>query len=315
MSKEEPRIGYRWFLLEKHLCHIHPLSRLTGGKTLGADSVKGSPSPKKRKSRPGIPEELEVEAVVDVVEGEEGDVVYLESKESDCVETSEGESRNTFKFLGFSLIISRLLLLIHLTLQKRHQSQSNRMHKTRRLDPILAPRLRLTIQQKSRVPHLSVLRCQPDPCPLQCWPCQRSLPDLSDPLRKGRLPFENLFCLNQPERFGRRPGHPAFKAPFDHGNIVTRRKSGSRSPQRTSPVKAIAAELSNITITAAVAQDSVATPSRQPLQEIQWVMEDGMMDISISDSDSDKDSLEADVSLDIVSLRYHILISLLDLLT
>ena len=99
-----------------------PAVKANRRKTIGSASTKGGRSPKsKTQNQPEIPEDSENEEVVEVVDGEEGDMVYLESKELD-VDIGPLVSLISTNDVCSQLTICRLPSATHSTRQRRHQS-------------------------------------------------------------------------------------------------------------------------------------------------------------------------------------------------
>ena len=97
-----------------------------------------------------------------------------------------------------------------------------------------------------------------------------------------------------------------------NGSIIIRRKSssGSPSPKHKSAVKTLTIPIFHVdppeedepTVQVGTTQEGIEEDAEEKIvaeQEAQWIQETGIPDVSLSESDSDKDSLEADISLDI----------------
>ncbi|ORX33569.1 hypothetical protein BD324DRAFT_639344 [Kockovaella imperatae] len=258
----------------------HSPAKATRRNTLGAAVNKGGsqPFPTMESTTP-VAEEDEPEEVVDVVDGDEGDKVYLEAAPAAITQPAENVPGNPF----MTMQTEAKSILQAPSMPKARKSISFGVSQAPKPDPQLTPVRPPGPTRSVSAPSLAIPEVTPQ--------LVRLTPKGSPSLRKSLL-------VRSARKAWEQTRSPGVQGAVDKGLVATRRKSSGLSPKKVSPTKEAKAVVAREPVSLEQEMKTQEAP-RVPLQEIQWIAEDGVSNISISDSDSDKDSLEADVSLDI----------------
>ncbi|WOO80178.1 uncharacterized protein LOC62_03G003689 [Vanrija pseudolonga] len=242
-------------------------------------------------------DELEFEELVDVAEGDEGDKLYLERKDEEPEEPKAASNPNPF-----------LTPQPKRRADPRNTSVAPRTRKPvppppapgafedaeEEPAPLLMPKTPKSIPLPlgGETPYASPAKAPSSPTPPVSAHLAYSTPRGSDSLRKAlllrsaRKVFETTRQFTVETELGSSKIETRRRKSSSPGSISSRRKS---SPAPVAPVEAESESSSE--------EDSFEDADDKENHPLQWVYEDGQVDVSFDDSDSDRDSVEADVSL------------------
>ncbi|KAL1412060.1 hypothetical protein Q8F55_003057 [Vanrija albida] len=242
-------------------------------------------------------DEIEFEELVDVTEGDEGDKLYLERKEEEAEEPKAAFNPNPF-----------LTPQPKKKMEPRNTSVAPRTRKP--VPPLPAPEaledaeeqpapLAMPNTPKSvplplggETPYQSPAKAPASPTPPVTAHLAYSTPRGSDSLRKALLLRSARKVFETTRQF-------AVESELGTGRIETRRRKssspGSISSRRksSSPAPVVPDEAES----SSSSDDSFEDADDKENLPLQWIYEDGQVEVSFDDSDSDRDSVEADVSL------------------
>ena len=268
-----------------------------------------------------VEEEVEEMSVVDVVDGEEGDLVYLETK--DC----EGTGRETQQ-VGLHKTSRYRCADDRLCSQPIYERGFMTPQQTRKAPPrntSVVPRTRKLFAPAVKQPTNEEEEGQaqngndPEPAVVPGTPRSISLPPASDTpyeapksrvtaqvalsTPRGPASLRKALLLRSARKIWEQSRSLGLEGAIEAGDIEVRRKSLSpkaRTPKKDPSINDEYAEREDGE--QGEMMDVEEEEEEDENGELQWVYEDGRAEGSVDESDPDMDSLEADVSLDVVSL-------------
>lgn len=264
-------------------------------------------------------EEDKTAPLVEVVEGEDGDVLYMEVQSTATIQTGSLQVRFVNSPYDSADLMKPIYERGFMTPQQTRKTlprNTSAVPRTRKTAPTQSshakdpspeedraePRTPPAVPKSPRsvpLPPTSDTPYGPQSTPVIRVPAQVAM---STP--RGPVNLHKALLIHSARKVWQETRPTGVEGAIETGDITIGRKSlspKSRTPTKSltpmplpqSPPNSIEAEITE--------RSRTETGDLPPSKELEWVYEDGRGGVESDESDSDMDSLEADVSLDIVS--------------